>query len=126
MPLFEVKPKAKYVPTFIGQLSFHDDELPIAAKIQQRRLQILIHSRLYYKLDMSIIPDRRFEMWCQELLELQTKHPLIAKRICFADAFKNFDGSTGYDLPHDDEWVVRKTNQLLKYHEEQSHEQQEI
>ena len=56
---------------FIQPGQFSDLELPIASKIQQRRLQMLVHSYIYYKLDENIISDHAFNYWGHELANLQ-------------------------------------------------------
>ena len=115
MALFDTKPKPKESNgnPFIQPGQYTDEELPIASKIQQRRLQMLIHSKLYYDMNTNLIPDRQFDMWGMELVKLQREHPNIAKRICYAEAFKDWDASTGAFLPLQDEWVCRKANQIL-------------
>ena len=90
----------------------YDD--PIAAKIQQRRYQILVHSLLYYDLDINLVPDAKWAEWGSELVELQKAHPDVASRVIFADAFKGFDASTGFNLPYRDEQVVNIAFRLLK------------
>lgn len=86
----------------------------IAAKIQQRRYQILVHSLLYYDLDINLVPDAKWAEWGKELVELQKSHPDVASRVIFADAFKGFDASTGFNLPYRDEQVVNIAFRLLK------------
>jgi NAD-dependent DNA ligase adenylation domain len=67
--------------------------------IRQRRRQILVHSFLYYQLDTSIITDHKFDAFCNELVDLQKKYPEESKAVEYYDDFKDFDGSSGYDLP---------------------------
>lgn len=112
MVLFEVKPKKL---EFIKPGHFTEEELPIAELIQRRRLQLLIHSKLYYDMDANLITDKQFDEWGKELVKLQSNYPEIASRICYAKAFKDWDASTGAFLPLKDEWVVRKSKQLLNY-----------
>jgi hypothetical protein len=90
----------------------YDD--PIAEKIQRRRYQILVHSLLYYELDITLVPDAKWAEWARELAELQNTHPDIASRVIFAEAFKGFDASTGFNLPYRDEQVVNIAFRLLK------------
>ena len=94
---------------------FTGKELSVAEKIQQRRLQLLVHSCLYYELNQSIVPDVVWDKWAKELVQLQMDYPKIAKEVIWADAFEGFDGSTGFDLPIRDEWVMNKAKQLCKY-----------
>lgn len=90
-------------------------ESQIASRIQRLRLNILVHSRLYYELNDNMISDKQFDGACRELVELQKNYPEIASQVIYADAFQNFDGTTGFDLPYNDEWVVNKVEQLRKY-----------
>ena len=85
----------------------------IATKIQQRRYQILVHSLIYYELDMNLVSDEKWAKWASELVELQNANPLISSQVIFAEAFKNFDGSTGYNLPYNDAQVVNIAYRLL-------------
>lgn len=112
MSLFQVKKKDNGNP-FIQVGQFTDEELPYASLIQQRRCQMLIHSRIYYVLDNNLISDKQFDEWGRELIELQKKYPDIASKVCFAKAFEDWDASTGAFLPLQDEWVIRKAQQLL-------------
>lgn len=86
----------------------------IAAKIQQRRYQILVHSLLYYELDTNLVSDSKWSEWALELAALQKANPDVAKTVVFADAFKDFDGSSGFDLPYKDEQIVNIAYRLLK------------
>ncbi len=90
----------------------YDNE--IAAKIQQRRYQVLVHSLLYYDLDVNLVSDYKWQDWAQELVTLQNNNPEIAEQVIFADAFRGFDGSTGIGLPYTDEQIVRIASRLLQ------------
>ena len=87
----------------------------IAAKIQQRRYQILVHSLLYYELDINLVEDNKWAEWGKELVELQASHPDVSSRVIFAEAFKGFDASTGFNLPYRDEQVVTIAHRLLQH-----------
>lgn len=90
----------------------YDD--PIAEKIQRRRYQILVHSLLYYELDINLVTDAKWAEWGKELAELQTTYPDVASRIIFAEAFKGFDGSTGFNLPYTDQQILNIAYRLLR------------
>lgn len=90
----------------------YDD--PIAEKIQRRRYQILVHSLLYYELDVNLVTDAKWAEWAKELAQLQASHPDIASRVIFAEAFKGFDGSTGFNLPYRDHQVINIAYRLLR------------
>ena len=105
MALFQTKPKP--IAPEVTQAN------EVAAKIQQRRYQILVHSLIYYELDMNLVPDAKWSEWAAELVSLQTKYPDAANTVIFANAFKDFDGSTGFDLPYRDEQIVNIAYRLL-------------
>lgn len=92
---------------------FSGRELEIAELIQQRRLQILVHSCIYYELNKNLVSDATWDKWAKELVQLQAQHPMIAKEVIWAKEFMGFDGSTGFDLPIRDEWVMMKARQLV-------------
>lgn len=93
---------------------FAGEELKIAELIQQRRLQILVHSCIYYALNKNIISDATWDKWARELVQLQKDYPKIAQEVIWAKDFEDFDGSTGFDLPIHDEWVMMKAKQLCR------------
>lgn len=88
---------------------FNGEELKTAERIQHLRYLMLVHSRIYYKLNYNLISDKEFDALAKELKELQNANRGISEKVDFAEAFKDWDGSTGAFLPLDDEWVVRKT-----------------
>ena len=87
----------------------------IAKLIERRRRQILVNSVIYYRLNNNLISDEKWIQWAIELEELQAKYPDIASKVWYADAFKDFDHSTGQNLPLDDPWALSKAWQLLRY-----------
>ena len=89
----------------------------IAATIKQRRLQLLVHSCIYYEFNQSIVDDVTWVKWAIELEQLQTAYPAIADKVEWAEVFKDFDHSTGYNLPVRDPWVMRKARQIMIWHE---------
>ena len=82
--------------------------------ISRRRRQILVHSVIYYKLDENLISDNTWAEWAKELRQLQSDYPDLAKECPYADDFKSFDASTGYNLPLSDRWAIGKAHQLLR------------
>lgn len=90
----------------------------VRAKILRRRLQILVHSYLYYVRDINLVSDETWSSWAQELCSLQEAFPEIADRVDYAEAFRDFDPSTGYDLPYRNPEIVRKAEYLLRIEEE--------
>lgn len=92
---------------------FAGKDLEIAELIQQRRFQILLHSCIYYQFNSNLISDKKFDSWARELAQLQSDYPEIASQVLYAKEFEDFDGTTGFDLPLENEWVMRKASQLL-------------
>lgn len=103
MPLFTMEP-----PKPINYTS------PVAAKIQQRRYQLLVHAYRYYELDDPIIADATWDRWCKELHELQQSHPAISCKVRYSKEFANFDPSTGFDLPYNKPEIIRIVERLDK------------
>lgn len=85
----------------------------IAELIFRRRQQVLVHSVLYYRMNENLIDDATWSKWAVELEELQKKYPKIARTVPLYEEFKDFDHSTGSDLPLDDPWAINKANYLL-------------
>ena len=88
-------------------------DLKIASKIQQRRYQLLIHSCIYYKMDQNIISDKKWDQFARELLDLQTRYPIISRNVTLYEYFKDWDASTGAFLPISEPWVIFKAKYLL-------------
>lgn len=62
---------------------------------------MLVHSHLYYREDTPIVSDHRWQDWADQLATIQLQHP---RQLGFYDAaFEDWDGSTGYHLPTDQE-----------------------
>lgn len=91
---------------------FKGDELRIAQLLQRRRLQILVHSYLYYEMDMNIISDHTWNKWAQELVILQKAYPEIAERVIYSEQFIDWDGSSGSFFTFDDATIQRARSLL--------------
>lgn len=92
---------------FIGK------DLEVADKILRRRMQMLVHSYLYYKLNTNMISDRDFDAWGKELVLLQAQYPDIAEQVDYAEDFRDWDASTGFHLPVNEQ-VVRIAYRLTR------------
>ena len=88
-------------------------DLYIAEKIQQRRLQMLVHSYLYYELDRNLVSDAVWSRWAVELANLQKKYPEIEKQVPYREGFEEWDGSSGAFLPYNNEQVRTIADRLL-------------
>lgn len=82
--------------------------------INRRRHQILLHSHLYYRLNINIISDHTFDEWSMELVKLQKDNPDASNQGVYAEHFKDFDGTSGFDLPHHLPEVASRGEVLLK------------
>lgn len=89
----------------------------IAELIQRRRLQLLVHSCIYYAYNENLVTDETWTKWALELEELQVQYPEIANKVRWAEDFKGFDHSTGYNLPFEKNGIRSKAIQLLRYSE---------
>lgn len=85
----------------------------IAELLNRRRRQILVHSIIYYKMNDNLISDSTWSAWATELEELQAEYPEIVAKVPYAKEFKDFDHSTGMNLPLNDPWAVNKARQLI-------------
>lgn len=98
----------------------------IAELLNRRRRQILVHSVIYYKMNDNLISDSTWSRWATELEELQAKYPNIAAKVPYAEEFREFDHSTGMNLPLDDPWAINKARQLLTLKRKVAYEQLKI
>ena len=89
------------------------EETTVASIINRRRRQLLVHSVIYYKLNENLISDDQWSKWGVELEELQKQYPKISAECIYSEAFKDFDHSSGMNLPLEDPWAVRKARYLL-------------
>ena len=86
----------------------------IKALILRRRLQVWVHSMIYYNLNANIVSDSVWSRWAEDLECLQTMYPELAAQVAYADVFEGFDHSTGATLPDDNEQIHNKAAYLLK------------
>ena len=86
----------------------------IKALILRRRLQVWVHSMIYYNLNANIVSDAVWSRWAEDLECLQTMYPELAAQVEYAEVFEGFDHSTGANLPDDNEQINSKAAYLLK------------
>jgi hypothetical protein len=70
-----------------------------------------------------LISDHQWATWAQELVQLQKDYPHIAARVDYAQEFKGFDASTGFDLPIRNLEIMDKAQYLLKICKEKKYGQ---
>ena len=85
----------------------------LSEKIRQRRIQMLVHSYLYYEMDENVIDDHKWQQWADELVELQKQKMEIG---FYDEAFRDWTGASGAFLPFD-KWVKDRAKKLLQYKE---------
>ena len=85
--------------------------------INRRENQVLIHSIIYYNLNENIIDDSTWSKWAMELVELMRDYPNEFANSYHYAMFKNFDGSTGFDIANKaSNNAVSKAMYLLRGH----------
>ena len=110
MPLIKIpKPEEQKPVTY-------DNE--VAALIQRRRSQILAHSLIYYELATNLASDAQWGEWGLALVKSHKEHPNEAESVIFSEQFKDFDASTGYNLPFRDEQIINIAYRLLSHQPE--------
>ena len=65
-----------------------DDKASIKELIKRRRLQMLVHSAIYYDMDTQIITDDQWQRWADELQKLQENNPDCMKIDCWDYEFR--------------------------------------
>ena len=81
--------------------------------IHRRRRQVLVHSILYYRYNVNVIPDSQFDTWAQELARVQQEFPEQSEAVEYRlEAFRNFTGETGFHLPLHDMEATKIAKQL--------------
>jgi hypothetical protein len=88
-------------------IEFPNPPSEVGSLIKRRRLQMLIHSCIYYELDTEIISDDKWQEWANELAILLKENPNEYSDK-YDEFFIDWDGTTGYNLPHRDPWVLGK------------------
>ena len=99
-------------------MDFFEDDDPmvnsiqtLSEKIRQRRIQMLVHSFIYYEMDQNVVDDGKWQQWADELTELQKKKVDIG---FYDDMFRDWTGASGAFLKFDP-WVNKRAKELLEY-----------
>lgn len=66
--------------------------------IHRRRLQMIIHSVIYYRLDENLISDHTWQLWANQLAEVQRQYKTLTCIAFHDELFEDWDGSTGNHL----------------------------
>lgn len=68
-------------------------------KIEALQRYVLVHSMLYYDMDTNVISDKKFDRAAWLLADkIQKFGPKKIASTQYGYVFKDFDGSTGFDL----------------------------
>ena len=113
-----VKPNLIRGTYYLTEAGVEADE--IRTLILRRRLQVLVHSCLYYVFNENLISDSTWSAWARELVELQREYPSIAARVDYAKEFQDFDASTGFHLPTRNFEIMAKAQYLLDIRKEKA------
>lgn len=99
-----------------------DKVLPedIKSLIKRRRLQVIIHSCIYYRLNNNLISDAQYDSWAKELAKLHKQYGVV-KLSCYDEYFKDWVfelGKTysGFQLPINDPNIISIALRLLDEH----------
>lgn len=68
-------------------------------KIEYLQRRIIVASIQYYDLNKSVIEDNQYDGISHQLVELIKESPKEFEKTRYYYCFKEFDGSTGFDLP---------------------------
>ena len=85
--------------------------------IESKRIEILVHSYIYYYLGDNVIEDYQYDNLGRELAKLQKQHPDIADQCSYAERFKEYgidNCFSGFDLPYMQSEIIEKAKKLLQ------------
>ena len=85
--------------------------------IHRRRLQLAVHSYIYYELNDNLVSDHQWQAWADELVILHRNHPRHSDAL--DDWYKNWDGTTGFHLCKI-HGLYDKAIRLVRYEHEQN------
>lgn len=73
----------------------------IKTRIEYIQRRIIVFSILYYELNENIVTDKQYDSISYQLIEYMNTTPKeILEQTKYWYVFKDFDGSTGFDLYH--------------------------
>lgn len=100
-------------------MKVHEDQfepMPLGTvqeEIKRLRLNVILHSCIYYEMNENIWDDITFDLKCKHLVDLLAKHPKVYSDR-FDKYFEGWDGSSGFHFPHRDPWVHGKAEMMVK------------
>ena len=81
--------------------------------ISRRQRQVLLHSFLYYELDVNYLKDSEYDALARELAQLIREYPEEFLASVFPKAFKGYTGATGMGLPYHQQGIYRMARSLF-------------
>lgn len=107
-------------------MKFPDPYRSVRSKMTALERWILVHSIIYYRLSESIVSDHEYDSNEHQLMKLITKYPKQFKKTKYYEAFKDFDGNTGFDLfsklSGEDQLDIRNTAEYVVYLYDKKHQ----
>lgn len=88
----------------------------VARRIRRLRCYLLFHAITYYEFNDNIISDSTYDVKSIELFELQKQYPELLNHVGYYDEiFKDFNPSTGYNLPLRDPIQYNRVKSILNH-----------
>ena len=114
VPLFKSKKTIEKVKPEKGAIMTpgHKYNSAIMEKIRRRRLQLMVHSSIYYVYASNIITDFTWQDWADQLVQLQKDYPAESKAVRYYELFADFNGSTGFHIS-EIPWALAVAKSLL-------------
>ena len=69
----------------------------VVSLMRRRRLQILVHSCIYYRFNTNLVTDHQYDSWGKELVELHRKYGVL-KINCYDKDFEEWQPREGDSL----------------------------
>lgn len=86
---------------------------------------VIVHSYIYYVLNSSVVSDSTFDKLSQEVASLIKEYPEDASEHRDYKLFKDFDGSTGYNLVGDDPYWLDRASIVMWSYEQNAKQKRE-
>lgn len=67
-------------------------------KLSVLQRMVLVHSNIYYNKDSNILSDKKYDALSKLLVRQQNKYQKSFRKSDYYYCFKDFDGTTGFDL----------------------------
>lgn len=100
-------------------------DLTLTEQLEYATRQIIVHSIIYYELNYNCIDDKKYDAKLKWVYNFVMKHPDIAKNCYYANALKDIDPNTGFDLKdkldaEHREYLYKIAMNVIKLHKEEN------